>query len=379
MKRARHFVFSVAIVLVGAAVTTAATPANAAKHSGRPFRATAAQLARLPRVTGHHLKGWMKAHVTGPLLYVSLLTQAYYGGQTNVYQIGSGSLALVGQLPSGGGPIAVDKSGNVYVGETGPNALGCSARDVDVYAPGATSPNRVLKNTYSDTWTVAVGNDGTVYVAGAPVSSNCTWSNVALLKYAPGATTGTLLPTDPYGTVVPNGNAVDAAGNVYVYWTSFLPTQDGGSPACQTIDDMIGCGRELAAGSSTWTTYLPYGGYANMAKAGPIFDSAGNQVLVVGGPGFQYLMSFAPNSTVPSNVKPLPITGKSATDPMAIAFSNASTLWGINTLFGSFLPSYEIWQIAYPSGYVEAQYPVDQSASPYGVAIPAENGIAVSE
>src|SRR5580704_18024297 len=96
---------------------------------------------------GPKIASWMKQGVvpskTAPFVYVSLIT-GLSSGQTNIYQPHDYTLKLVGQMSEGGGPLAVDGHGNLWVSGTGTDVTKFVARPVYVYAPGSTKPSRVL-------------------------------------------------------------------------------------------------------------------------------------------------------------------------------------------------------------------------------------------
>src|SRR5579862_3167335 len=129
-------------VALAIAAISMALPLNAAPASPRAQRVLA-----LRKAEGVRTKSWLKrsAGSSTPLVYASLIT-SIDTGETNVYSQSGSTLSLVGQLSEGGGPIATDAKGDIYVAESGSNVLGVAARNVYVYLPGTTSPSLVLEN-----------------------------------------------------------------------------------------------------------------------------------------------------------------------------------------------------------------------------------------
>lgn len=359
-----------AIVIATCAATTAqASPVT----SATPIRGSAQQRMILTNAHPAHIKSWlaptarMKPTATTQLIYASVLTSASTG-QTNIYQKASGSLKLVGQLAEGGGPIAVDSKGNVYVAESGSNALGYVPRNVYVYAPGSTTPARVLQNPNYMSWAVAVAKDGTVFVAGPSITTNSLGQYVAgVMKYAPGATTGTLLPADPVTPWTPGGMTADSNDNVFVGWA----IANGSGPHHCLLGAFIGCVRQLSAGGTSWKWMVPFGGAANGITTGPLLGSNNSKTITVIASQIQYLMTFPNGSAIPSQVTPIAVTNLPIYE--SCFDGTGYSMWVGNTLFNSPV-AYTIWQIDYPTGTIRLSYPIPESSP----EIPVDNGIAVS-
>jgi hypothetical protein len=147
--------------------------------------------------------------------------------------------------------MAVDKTGNLYVSNG-------NDKNVLVYPPGASNPSSTLTDPNGFPDDVAIGSDGTVYVANifAPVGNPGSIS-----VYAPGATNPTNVLNDrAFVEVV--GVALDKAGDVFV---SYDQTYGGHGTVV-----------EFPAGSSK-----PVATKIAVGAAGGIgFDQAGHMLLV---------------------------------------------------------------------------------------------------
>jgi hypothetical protein len=101
--------------------------------------------------------------------------------------------------------MATDKNGDLYVANSGDE-------NVLVYAAGSTSPTATLDDPSKFPADVAIGSDGTVYVANGfgPIGAS---GNVAI--YAPGSTSPTGTLSDAHFTHV-SGVALDKHGNLFV-------------------------------------------------------------------------------------------------------------------------------------------------------------------
>jgi WD40 repeat protein len=144
------------------------------------------------------------ARDTGGLIYAS----SYGGNSVNFYDKGTGpnnpvAGSLSGSLSNPWG-MAVDKSGDLYVANA-------EDENVLVYAKGSTSPTSTLADTSKFPCDVAIGSDGTVYVANG---SGPIGADGDIVIYKSGA-------TQPYQTLA-NGHflhvagvALDKSGNVF--------------------------------------------------------------------------------------------------------------------------------------------------------------------
>jgi hypothetical protein len=370
-----RFQRSTACAIVALMLSMASAAGASPVSAQGPIHAELRQREALAGSRPVHVKSWLspaarrRATATSQLIYASVIT-SLSTGQTNIYTKQNGTLALVGQLNEGGGPIAVDSQGNVYVAEAGSNVLGYVPRNVYVYAPGATTPTRVLQNPNYMSWSIAVAKDGTVFVAGPSVTENASGEYVGgIMKYAAGATTGTLLAADPIVPWESSGLAADSNDNLFVGWTT---THGTGIAHC-SVGPLTGCAREQRSGSSSWKAWIPFGSAANGITTGPILGSNSSKTITVIASGIvQYMMTFPNGSDVPSQVTPIPL---GSVPIYELCFdSSGYSVWAGNTLFNSPV-AYTIWQLDYPTGTVRLAYQIPQSS---GIAIPADNGIAVS-
>jgi WD40 repeat protein len=157
------------------------------------------------------------ARDTAGLIYAS----SFGGNTVDYYKKGTGpnnpvAGSLSGSLSNPWG-MAVDKSGDLYVANSGD-------QNVLVYAKGSTSPTRTLTDSNKFPCDVALGSDGTVYVANGdgPVGAS---GNVVI--YKPGASLPTQTLTNGHFQHV-TGVALDKAGNVFVAYNAQQAAASGG-------------------------------------------------------------------------------------------------------------------------------------------------------
>ena len=279
----------------------------------------------------------------GDIVYTSLLT-GLRSGVTNIYSIGANGATLSGRLDKGGGgPVAVDAQGNVYVIQADYDGnLFQQSTPVYVFAPGSRTPSRRFVAHGFGAQAMAIGADGTVYMAG-PLYPNVNVYRV--LKFAPGATRPTYLPVDHRTPSYPMGMAVDASGDLFVGWL------DGGT--CQ-ISNLIGCVDELAAGDGTWRSRLSSASAANDLDGGPLIAPDGQLVIHSSGLGFSYISTIPPSGIAPSAVVQLPIALFGGQTAMAFDGSG-TTLWGLVTGLAS---DDMVHSVSYPGGTVGLSFPV---------------------
>ncbi|MEO5360071.1 MAG: SBBP repeat-containing protein [Nitrospirota bacterium] len=190
--------------------------------------------------------------------------------------------------------IAVDTSGNVYVGgysdATWGTPVSAYTGGTDAFAAKLTSAGALTWNTFlggagTDVgYSIAVDTSGNVYVGGysdatwgAPVSAYTAGNDTfaAKLDSAGALTWSTFL--GGAGTDVGYGIAVDTSGNVYVggysdaTWGTPVSAYTGGTDALAAKLD--------SAGALTWSTFL--GGAGNDYGYGIAVDTSGN--VYVGG------------------------------------------------------------------------------------------------
>lgn len=285
---------------------------------------------------------------TGDVVYTSLVL-GLTKGVTDIYSIGSGGATLLGRLDKGGGgPVAVDAQQNVYVIEANyDSSFFQQNTPVNVYAPGSTTPFRKFVAHGFGAQAMTIGPDGTVYMAG-PLYPNT--STFRVLKFAPGATKPTYLPIDRHAPIYPLGIAVDAAGDVFVGWSS------GGT--CQ-IANFVGCVDELAVGDDVWRTRLSPASAVNDYEGGPAIALDGSLVLHTASFDFNYLSTVPSDGIAPSSVVGLPSSVLAGQSQLAFDGSG-SVLYGIVTGLGS---DNTVYGLNYPSGSVGVSFTV---TAPHG-------------
>src|SRR5581483_3111460 len=110
----------------------------------------------------------------------------------------------------------LDPMKNLYVA----NCLSCYYTDpprpdsISVYAPGRSSPQRIIKEGIQDPRALAVDSKGRLFVANAPLSQHGESEPGWVSVYAAGSTKPSLTITD--GIDVPLSLAVDPSDNLYV-------------------------------------------------------------------------------------------------------------------------------------------------------------------
>lgn len=152
---------------------------------------------------------------TGGVIYAS----SYGANSVDYYLKGTGpnnpvAGSLSGSLSNPWG-MAVDKSGNLYVANA-------EDENILVYAKGSTSPTSTLEDSKFPC-DVAIGSDGTVYVANG---SGPMFSSGNVVIYKPGATQPTQTLNNGHFYHVA-GVALDKAGNVFVSYNGFPPDSGG--------------------------------------------------------------------------------------------------------------------------------------------------------
>lgn len=151
------------------------------------------------------------AAFSGPVVYAST-------GRASQIQIYSAfkPYALLGQITQGlKGPnaLAVDTKKNLFV-------VNIDGSNVTEYPAGTTKPGLVITRGLTNPLTVAVGNDGTVYVS----NYNSTTQHGAVLEYPAGQTVPSFrVPVND----APIGIAVDAKNNLYATTTNLGTGQSG--------------------------------------------------------------------------------------------------------------------------------------------------------
>jgi sugar lactone lactonase YvrE len=114
--------------------------------------------------------------------------------------------------------MVTDPNGNLYVVDGG--ASGASA--IYMYSPGAKTPSKTLSDAGMFPVQVAIGANGTLYVANMYTAS---FGPGNIVAYAPGASSPTKTYTDSNFDQV-EGVAVDRHGNIFVSY-NFSPSSTG--------------------------------------------------------------------------------------------------------------------------------------------------------
>jgi hypothetical protein len=155
------------------------TPASvsAAPNGQRPVlvRPLHAQGALVPRAR------WAQG-ISGPLLYVGVYDNGQGFAVVQIYSLNTHK--QVGQISGLGFPtsMTVDGAGNLYVVEQA-----VSQPEILVFPPGATSPSRTISQAGYEPNDVAIGPDGSIYVANFCQGDNisgCTGDGYTV-KYPP--------------------------------------------------------------------------------------------------------------------------------------------------------------------------------------------------
>ncbi|MBV9333577.1 MAG: hypothetical protein JO146_06190, partial [Candidatus Eremiobacteraeota bacterium] len=120
--------------------------------------------------------GWMSAEAKSAkaLLYVGDPTGSpSYSGVIDVFAMHGLSYKLVGQIPDDNSPqgMTTDAAGNLYVTDMGVATEGPAAGDIKIFPKGSTSYSRLIVPAKWVPFDIAVGRDGTLYVANiAPIA-----------------------------------------------------------------------------------------------------------------------------------------------------------------------------------------------------------------
>ena len=124
-----------------------------------------------------HSGGWMSPEVKSAkaLLYVGDPTGSpSYSGVIDILSLHGLQYKLVGQIQDDAMPegMTTDAAGNLYVADLGVATEGPATGDIKVYPKGSTKYSRYIVPTKWVPYDIAVGSDGTMYVANiAPFAS----------------------------------------------------------------------------------------------------------------------------------------------------------------------------------------------------------------
>jgi hypothetical protein len=181
-----------------------------------------------------------------------------FGGNTVDYYLKSSGPSypvagsLSGSLDNPWG-MAVDANDDVYVANS-------EDENVLVYAKGSTSPTSTLEDPNKFPCDVALGSDGTVYVANGS-GTMFSAGNVVIYEKGASEPTQTLNNSHFYHVA---GLALDKAGNLFVSYNVFGPSKTGGVV-------------EFKAPGFTHTANM----HVKLGYAGGVgFDSAGHLLVV---------------------------------------------------------------------------------------------------
>jgi len=290
-----------------------------------PGRVTAREPAlRLTRSVARRSGGWLSAQAASGkhLLYISSNGNGgSVPGAIEIYPEKGQTQAPIGSITNGTAApegIATDAKGNLFVANSGNNT-------VTVYPPGQTSPSVTYSNGIGTPYHVALGSDGTLYVAN--VSSTPSGAG-SVTEYAPGSTNPKSTITNPSMSAV--AVALDASNNLYVAWYGL----SSGAVAIY----------KYPPGSTSGTNIgldLPVPSFPVYALA---FDHAGNLLLWYEtlDHATKYLATFAPGATEPSRT----VAGGSLLDIVSGIAVPKST----GTLYLAALNVNEGSQLSYPKG-----------------------------
>jgi sugar lactone lactonase YvrE len=165
---------------------------------------------------GEEQSGWLAPEALAK--NAKLIYAAGYNTSTGavfVYE-GKKPYKQVGELPSGSGFVStcyVDGKGNVYVVNRAGGASGNGF--VREFKKGKTKPAFEYTNSLSSPSAIAVGNDGTLYVANDGNSGGVVEFPQKSNKPA------LIIPSSLFAPEIPNAIAIDSANNLYVGTSTF--------------------------------------------------------------------------------------------------------------------------------------------------------------
>jgi DNA-binding beta-propeller fold protein YncE len=204
---------------------------------------------------------------------------------------------------------------------------------VSVYAPGSGFPETMYSQDLRHPTDVAVGADGTVYVAS--------FADGYVTEYPPGSQTPSLHFLPPSGSAL--AVSLDSNNNLYV--------------ACATSNAVF----EFPPGSTVGTNLgLVIGGEPH----GMAFDTAGNLVVAVSKApnGVSVIDVFSPGGTMPSSQ----IGG--VFQPFMLTFDHSKRHLYVAD-YGSGNHDGGVFEFAYPSGTLVGKYSQGAASAAYGVAV----------
>jgi DNA-binding beta-propeller fold protein YncE len=260
--------------------------------------------------------------------------------RVDIYPLNTNNPAPIGEIragletPTG---MAVDSSHLLYVANNTDNKslnhTKGTAYFVSVYAPGSGFPETMYSQDLHHPSDVAVGADGTVYVAS--------YGDGYVTEYPPGSKTPSQHFQPPSGS--PIAVALDANNNLYV--------------ACALANAVF----EFPPGSTVGTNLgLVLGGEPH----GMAFDTSGNLLVAVSkAPNSGSVVDvFAPGATMPS----AQIGG--VFQPFMIDFDQSKRHLYVAD-YGSGNHDGAVFEFAYPSGTLVGKYSQGAASAAYGVAV----------
>ena len=245
-----------------------------------------------------------------------------------------GSIVAGVDTPTG---MALDATHDLYVGDNETRTIASVRKgvpnDVYVYEPGSGTPSETYSQDMDHPTDVAVGRDGTVYVA--------TFGDGYVTEFPPGSREPSLHFQAPSGTAF--SLALDAANDLYV--------------ACTTSNAVF----EFPPGSTQGTNLgLVLGGEPH----GMTFDASGDLIVAV---------SKAPNSGSvidvfpPGSTKPSKQIGGTF-QPFMLALDRSQRHLYVAD-FGSGNHDGGVFEFDYPSGELVGKYSQGGASGAYGVAV----------
>ena len=233
-----------------------------------------------PQVAGQRMGAVELMSNTGTVRATAYISGTGNGPQITFQQPGQTPITLGGVFASPNG-VAVDGSGNVYVADSGSNA-------VEMMTPGCSSSRceTTLGGGFSSPVGVAVDGAGNLYVAD--------FANDAVKGMASGCTSSSCVTTVGGGFARPTSVAVDGNGNVYV--------ADAGNnvvkmmaPGCSSAS----CVTTLGGGSSTPGPVVFNG---HDYRDSPAFATHARKMLASGCSGFGCVTTLGGDFVHPASI-----------------------------------------------------------------------------
>lgn len=343
VKSAAYLTFLVAASLVAASCSNGTSVAPVVPGAGGQLSPPSSFGGPLERIGGASAQrvpaagpGWLSPEAkTGAVMFV-----ANQGNSTiTIYNTAAKNGPPIGMISQGvtnPTSIAVDKQGNLYVGNSSTSSAPAS---VAVYASHSRTPFATYTTGIVTPTGIAVGADGTLYAANSCCASGGAGNIVA---FAPGSMTPTQTFSDPNLTGTVGGLTVDAGGNLYVAYQG-----NGCCPPPVYVDEYL-------AGSPMPLTIasFPAGGYL-VPPGNSALDTAGNLLLT----DAQKVSVVPPAASSPS------ATFGQRGNPYGLAFNKSG-----NRLYVADNSQNEVEVYAYPSTKLVSVFQ-NGTRNPTGVAL----------